>query len=149
MPPRREDLYLVDIVEACRDIATFLANLSLDEWMADPLRRDAVLYNLMVIGEAANRTSAELRGRHDNVPWREIVGFRNVTVHEYFAVEWHVVWRVARRQVPELEADVVAILRDEYPEVAARLESRGGRPRTPGAWRGQVAIHDDFDQLDW
>jgi uncharacterized protein with HEPN domain len=84
-----------------------------------------VLYKLTVIGEAANRMSGELRGRHDRIPWREIVGFRDVAVHEYFAVEWHVVWRVASRQVPELEANVTGILRTEYPEVAARLDQGG------------------------
>jgi len=87
-----------------------------------PVRCDAVLYKLTVIGEAANRMSPQLRGRYDKVPWCEIVNFRNVAVHEYFAVEWHVVWRVAHRQVPELAADVMAILRAEYPAVAARLE---------------------------
>jgi uncharacterized protein with HEPN domain len=121
MPKRPEDLYLVDIVEACRDITRFVGGLDPEAWAADPLRRDAVLYKLTVIGEAANRISAELRDRYDKVPWREIAGFRNVAVHEYFAVEWQVVWRVARRRVPELEAEVMAILRAEYPEVAARL----------------------------
>ena len=142
--PRPEDLYLVDIVEACRDVAAFLGDLGPPEWMADPLRRDAVLYQLMIIGAAAKRISAELRAQYDKIPWPEIVGFRNVVVHEYFAVEWHVVWRVARRQVPELEADIMAILRAEYPEVAARLAAEGRR-RVPGVWRGRVVIHDDFD----
>jgi len=144
MPPRPEDVYLVDIVEACRAVTTFLDGLGPEEWVADPLRRDAVLYRLTVIGEAASRIGAGLRGRYDKIPWREIVAFRNVAVHEYFAVEWHVVWRVARRQVPELEANVMAILRAEYPTIAARLDA-GSRPRTPGVWRGRVVIHDDFD----
>ena len=125
MPPQPEDLYLVDIIEACGDIRRFVAGLDAHEWMGDPLRRDAVLYKLTVIGEAANRVGAELRARYDKIPWREIVGFRNVVVHEYFAVEWHVVWRVASRQVPELEADVLAMLSAEYPDVAALLEGRG------------------------
>jgi uncharacterized protein with HEPN domain len=68
MPPRPEDLYLVDILDACRDVATFLGDLDPEEWVADPVRRDAVLYKLTVIGEAANRMSPELRGRYDKIP---------------------------------------------------------------------------------
>jgi uncharacterized protein with HEPN domain len=143
MPPRPEDLYLVDIVEACRDIVRFVGDRGPDEWASDELRRDAVLYRLTVIGEAANCLSAGLRDRYDKVPWREIVSFRNVAVHEYFAVEWHVVWRVASRQVPELEAEVVRILETEYPDVAARLVQRPARK--PGYWEGRVVMRDDFD----
>jgi len=100
MSKRREDLYLVDIVDSCSEIARFTDGLEAEEWVADRLRRDAVLYKLTVIGEACRQVSEDLRKRHDGMPWRDIIGFRNVAVHEYFAVEWQVVWRIARRQVP-------------------------------------------------
>ena len=77
-----------------------------------------------VLGEAANRLSPSLRTRYAGVPWREIIGFRNVAVHEYFAVEWHVVWRIAEYRLPELVDYVVKIMQAEYPETAARLAER-------------------------
>jgi uncharacterized protein with HEPN domain len=124
MPSRPEDLYLTDIVEACHDVRQFIGAKSADEWYEDKLCRYAVLARLIVVGEAANRLSSELRSRHTGVPWREIVGFRNVAVHEYFAVEWHVVWRIANRGLPELNDQAQQILRAEFPDVAARLEER-------------------------
>jgi uncharacterized protein with HEPN domain len=48
------------------------------------------------------------------VPWADVVGFRNIAVHEYFAVSWPIVWVTATQDVPSLRADVVAILEDEF-----------------------------------
>jgi uncharacterized protein with HEPN domain len=95
-----------------------------DEWYADKQSRYAVLARLTVVGEAVNRLTPGLRSRYPLVPWREIVGFRNVAMHEYFAVEWHVVWRIAEHRMPELIDHVEGILRAEFPETAARLDER-------------------------
>ncbi|HEV7653946.1 MAG TPA: DUF86 domain-containing protein [Mycobacteriales bacterium] len=65
--------------------------------------------------------SADLRERYDDMPWRTIIGFRNVAVHEYFAVEWQVVWQIVDRQLPALIDYGLAILRTEYPELVAGL----------------------------
>jgi uncharacterized protein with HEPN domain len=124
MPSRPEDLYLADIVEACYDVRTFVGGRSADEWYADKVSRYAVLARVTVLGEAANRLSADLRTRYPGVPWREIVGFRNVAVHEYFAVEWNVVWRIAVHRLPELADYVITILTAEYPDTAGRLAAR-------------------------
>jgi uncharacterized protein with HEPN domain len=124
MPSRREDLYLADIIEACQDILDFVGGRAADDWYADKQSRYAVLARLTVVGEAVNRLGPELRSRYPVVPWREIVGFRNVAVHEYFAVEWHVVWRIAEHQLPALSDHVKGILRAEFPETAARLDQR-------------------------
>jgi uncharacterized protein with HEPN domain len=55
------------------------------------------------------------------MPWRTIIGFRNVAVHEYFAVEWQVVRQIVDRQLPALIDYGLAILRTEYPELVAGL----------------------------
>jgi uncharacterized protein with HEPN domain len=124
MPSRPEDLYLADIIEAGHDVRRFVGGRSADEWHADKVSRYAVLARLTILGEAANRLSPSLRTRYAGVPWREIIGFRNVAVHEYFAVEWHVVWRIAEYRLPELIDYVVKIMQAEYPETAARLAER-------------------------
>jgi uncharacterized protein with HEPN domain len=84
MPKRREDLYLVDILDACSRISRFLGDMTAEEWSKSDLVQSATLQQLVVIGEAARGLSADLRERHPHVPWRRIIGFRNVTLHEYF-----------------------------------------------------------------
>lgn len=55
--------------------------------------------------------------RHPEVEWADIAAFRNIAVHEYFAIQWPIVWVTATKEVPELKAKVEAILREEYPNL--------------------------------
>jgi uncharacterized protein with HEPN domain len=64
---------------------------------------DAVVLNLEVIGEAARQIPSEVRERYPEVPWRRVIGLRNVVVHEYFAVDVEIVWTVVRQSLPELK----------------------------------------------
>jgi len=111
---RREKLYLADLVEAADAIQIFLAGVTQEAFLADDLIRSAVLQKLMIIGEAAAKLPENLRGRHAEIPWADIIAFRNVAVHAYFTMQWPVVWTVATTQVPELRSQVAAILDAEY-----------------------------------
>lgn len=111
---RPEKLYLVDIVEAVDAIDRFLAGVSREVFTADELRQSAVLQKLMIIGEAAARLPGEFRDSHPDVEWRDIIGFRNIAVHEYFAVNWSIVWVAATQDGPKLRSQVQAILDDEF-----------------------------------
>lgn len=82
---RRERLYLLDIVEAGDAIARFVVGIDRERFVGDDLMRSAVLHKLQVIGEAAGRVSETTRALAPAVPWRQVVGFRNFTVHAYFA----------------------------------------------------------------
>jgi uncharacterized protein with HEPN domain len=84
-----------------------------DGFMANRIVRDAVVRNLIVIGEACARISPELRERHVDVPWPDIVAFRNILVHAYFGIDWEIVWYAASVQAPELAGRIERILHDE------------------------------------
>ena len=120
--PRREELYLADIVDACRDVARFTDGLSLDDWIADDIVHFAVLQRLTVVGEAARRVDPAVRDRYPQVPWRQMGDFRNLAVHDYFAVEWPLVWAIACYDVPRLLSQVTEILGRDYPAVLAALD---------------------------
>jgi uncharacterized protein with HEPN domain len=75
--------------------------------------RSAVVQKLAVIGEAAARVSEDLRGRHPEVPWPQIVAFRNILVHAYFGIDWDIVWRAATNRCPVLRDQVAALLTAE------------------------------------
>lgn len=120
--PRREELYLADIVDACRDVVQFLSGVTLDDWAGSRVLQFAVLQRLTVIGEAARQIEATVRERYPSVPWRDLGAFRNLAVHDYFAVEWPLVWAIATRNVPDLGLQVRAILAADYPLVLATLD---------------------------
>jgi uncharacterized protein with HEPN domain len=118
MPPdeRGEALFLADIVEAADSVAAFLTNRTRDEFVDDDALRSAVLYKLIVIGEAARRLSIELRARHAEIPWPDLSGLRNRVAHGYFAVDWTIVWDTATQDLTKLRDQVAAILDTEFPD---------------------------------
>jgi uncharacterized protein with HEPN domain len=111
---RREELYLTDIVEAADAIQRFIEGVQREDFFDDELRQSAVLQKLIVIGEAAARLPKEFTERHLEIEWADIVGFRNIAVHEYFAVNWSIVWVAATQDALELRRKVAKILAEEY-----------------------------------
>jgi len=84
--------------------------------------RDAVLYRLLLLGEIASSLPDDIRDRYPDVAWRQIRAFRNLAVHRYFGVDWAVVWKIARDEVPLLEAQALGIMRAEFPDLAKTYE---------------------------
>lgn len=113
---RPEKLYLTDIVEAAQSIARFVMGESFDEFERNEMMNSAVLQKLTVIGEAAARLPKEFTNRFPEIPWVDIVGFRNIAVHEYFAIRWDIAWIAAAEEVPVLKERIEKILREEFAE---------------------------------
>ena len=111
---RPEKLYLTDIVEAAQSIAKFVQGAGLDEFEQNEMMNSAVLQKLTVIGEAASRLPKEFTNRFPEVPWVDIIGFRNIAVHEYFAIRWDIAWTAATEEVPVLKEQIEKILREEF-----------------------------------
>ena len=63
-----------------------------------------------IIGEAGNHVSDEIKAKFSNIEWSQIIGMRNVFVHEYFGVDSKVVWEIIKVDMPELRKKVIEIL---------------------------------------
>mgnify|MGYP001110058773 CR=1 FL=1 len=107
---RPERLYLQDILDACDAIERFLSRTTEPLFMQDELVQSAVLQKLIVIGEAAARLPRSFTEQHPGIEWADIVAFRNIAVHEYFAVDWRIVWVTATEDVPLLRKKMKALL---------------------------------------
>ncbi|WP_189235503.1 HepT-like ribonuclease domain-containing protein [Planomonospora parontospora] len=114
----------MDIVEAAGKIASYLEGVSPEVWAADSMRRDAVIWQLSIIGEAVGGISEETRASAPEIPWKLIRGLRNNVVHRYFSVDWKIVHNAATTNVPELERQVRDLLRSSYPDVFKRLQEQ-------------------------
>ena len=113
---RPERLYLSDIVEAVDSIEGFLGSIKESEFLKNDLIRSAVLQKLTIIGEAAARLPPDFCERYREIPWGDIVAFRNIAVHAYFAVEWPIVWVAATEEAPLLRRQVAEILARDLPD---------------------------------
>jgi len=111
---RRDDLYLSEIVEAADHIAAFLGETDLEGFRQSELVRSAVVQKLTIIGEAASRISDELWSQYPQIPWPQIVAFRNILVHAYFGIDWDEVWKAVRVDCPVLRGQVAHILTTEF-----------------------------------
>jgi uncharacterized protein with HEPN domain len=67
---------------------------------------------LEIIGEAARHISEELRTQHPEVPWREIIAFRNFVTHAYWGIKVERVWQIIESDLPPLQVQVESILDD-------------------------------------
>jgi uncharacterized protein with HEPN domain len=100
---------LLDIQEAIERIERYAAR-GMDAFKQDELIQVWMVTHIQVIGEACRALSPELRARYPQVPWRAIVGMRNILVHHYFEIDLDAVWQVIDRDLVSLKDAVAAIL---------------------------------------
>lgn len=110
---RREILYLTDIVEASSHVETFIAGIDFEQFQQSELIRSAVVQKLTILGEAAGRLSPAVRSRAPEVPWPQIVAFRNILIHAYFGIDWNEVWISAKERCPVLRGQIARLLAEE------------------------------------
>jgi uncharacterized protein with HEPN domain len=101
-PDERDRAYLWDMLEAARQVESFARDLSYDSYMSDPMRRMAVERGLELLGEAARRVSPSFRESHPEIPWRSLIGLRNVLAHDYGEIRHDRLWEIATRDAAAL-----------------------------------------------
>ena len=106
-------LFLSDLLDAAEAVREFTTGMGLKDLLADRRTRDAVLRNLEVIGEAARHIPPDVRSRNTNVSWRGLVAFRNVAAHEYFGIDWAIVWSIVTDEIPALIEAVAIVIAAE------------------------------------
>ena len=114
MSPRAWDFRIRDMIEAAEDAVRYAQDLDYDGFVATKMVRDAVLHNLHVVGEASNHMAEEIVARYPDLPWDDMRDMRNIVAHEYFRVDWEIVWSTVREDLPPLIAQLRKIL-DENP----------------------------------
>ena len=100
------------IDECIEHINDFLKGKSLEGMKADVMCFHAVVYNIMIIGEAANLLTKEFRERHSDVPWRDIVDMRNALVHGYITTNASLVWDTYTNDLPSLKNEITKYIKE-------------------------------------
>ena len=92
MSKRDPRLLIGDILESANKILDYIKGQSFDYFTKDSKKVDAVIRNFEIIGEAANRLPEEFKESFPEVDWHRIRGFRNRIVHDYFGIDYSIVW---------------------------------------------------------
>jgi uncharacterized protein with HEPN domain len=106
---RNDSEKLHDIQEAIIKIDKYSVQ-GKEEFFSNELIQSWILMQLQIIGEAARSMSKETHQKYPQIPWQDIIDFRNLLVHEYFRVDLKLVWRIVEKELPELKDQISLII---------------------------------------
>ena len=108
---KRSDIELLrDILESIEKIRNYTAGATFEDFERNDLTADAVARNLTIIGEVAGRLSDELTKANAEIPWRDITGLRHKIVHDYFSLDYEIIWKLLDEDLPVLRRQIESIL---------------------------------------
>jgi len=102
VPHRDWKFRIQDILDAISAIKKYTQGLELKAFIEDRRTVDAVVRNLMIIGEASVHVPEDICLKHPEVPWNDMRGMRNFVVHEYFRADDSVIWDTVQVDLPPL-----------------------------------------------
>jgi uncharacterized protein with HEPN domain len=98
------------MIDASEKINSLVGRGGRELYDSDFAVSDAIVRELLVVGEAARQVSIDFKQSHDYIPWKEVIGMRDWLVHGYEDIDWGRVWNTAVNDVPELMASVAKIV---------------------------------------
>jgi uncharacterized protein with HEPN domain len=101
---------LLHISDAILEIESYVADKDLSDFMENSMMRFACIKQMEIIGEASNHLSDELKSGFSAIEWLQIVGLRNIFVHEYFGIDSNLVWDIITNDLPLLKASIKEML---------------------------------------
>lgn len=101
-----DEVRIRHILDAISDIEKFTEKKNFEDFSSDKMLQSACVHQLQIIGEAANHFTREFINQHNNVEWAEIVGLRNLLIHEYFGIDIKLVWQVIQNDLPRLKENI-------------------------------------------
>lgn len=102
----KDSFYLKHIVEAINDIQEYLKKITYKRFLKEKMIQDAVIRKFEVIGEASNKLSKEFKRKNGKIPWRDIIDMRNKISHEYFGIDYKVIWDTYENDLDILKQQV-------------------------------------------
>lgn len=106
----RDKLHLLHIRDAIEKVEHYSKKLSYAEFAKHDVFFDAIMMQIMVIGEAVNSLSEDFKESHNKMPWHQAVGLRNKTAHGYFDLNPEIIWQIIQQDLPKLKKQVEKLI---------------------------------------
>ena len=105
--------YLLHIIDETKYLLTQTKELSCDSFMNNETLQKAFVRSLEIIGEATKKIPDGLKQKYPHVEWKAISGMRDRLIHDYFGIDYEIVWDVITNKIPQLNKDIQQIIGKE------------------------------------
>lgn len=112
MKNRDFKFFFNDILSSINKIEKYTNNLTLEEFLADEKTLDAVIRNFEVIGEAAKYIPEDIKLQFHQIPYKLLIGMRNIISHNYLGIDYFEVWKTVKNDLPVLKTNIQELLKD-------------------------------------
>lgn len=116
-------LYLEDMFLSMQRIEEYLGDLDFKKFKMTYIVVDAVVRNFEIIGEASKKIPTDIQERYPEIPWRKMYGLRNLIAHEYFGIDYEMIWEIAKANLPQNRDDLQKIIEKEKAKGGNRVDS--------------------------
>lgn len=98
------------ILDAIQELETYLIDVDYNSFINNSMMRFACIKQMEIIGEASNHISFEIKTKLSNISWDQIIGMRNIFVHEYFGIDSKIIWEILQNDIPDLKVKIASII---------------------------------------
>ena len=102
--------FLQDIQNSVEKIFKYTKNINYEEFVANDMIKDAVERNFEIIGEAVKNLPENFRNRYPHIPFKQIAGMRDKLIHDYFGVDYEIVWKTIKDKLPQFGNEIVKLI---------------------------------------
>lgn len=97
---------LQHILKAIVEIENYVYGADKERFLRDSMMKYACVKQIEIIGEAAVFLSSDFQSKHSEIEWKEIKGIRNLLVHEYFGIDFNILWQIILEDIPKLKPKI-------------------------------------------
>jgi len=110
---RDYNLYIEDMLTSMQRIEEYIGEMGFREFKMNYLVVDAIIRNFEIIGEASKNITPEIKDKYPEIPWKKMYGLRNLIAHEYFGIDYEMIWEISKNNLPQNSIDLKNILEKE------------------------------------
>ncbi len=100
----KDQNYIKHILDSIAFLEDFINDKNFDEFRSSRAVQNVIIRELEVIGEAAKRLSENFKNKHSEIPWKNITGMRDRLIHDYFKIDYKIVWQVVQNDLSKLKS---------------------------------------------